>query len=147
MVATQDVVSHLCYTRTAWEDEWSEQPDLECLQFSDVAGPGHASAVFTWRYGVQLRQEIGSRTADSEYQVVDRSDFIGKYVKVVTSNGLSWYGIILDNADVPQGADTLDPEDETLVPEGGETLTAFGLTYLLDLEPIRSYVVEGVEGD
>jgi len=142
MVATHDAVSHLCYAKASWSDAWVEIPDLVCLRFSDQAGPAHGSAEFRWLYGEQLRPAIGSRPADSTYEAVDRSGLLGQYVKVVTSNGLGWIGIVVDRTDVRQGAGQAD-EESPVVPQGVESLTAFALTYLWDLKPIRHSVVDG----
>ena len=140
MVATQDVVSHLCYVKATWAAEWTEQPDLVCLRFSDQAGPAHGSAEFRWQYGEQLRPAIGSRAADSAFAVVERSDFLGQYVKVVASNGLTWYGVFVDKTDTRDGS-RRDDEESPWIDQGVETLAAFALSYLLDLNPIRSAVI------
>jgi hypothetical protein len=141
MVATQDAVSHLCYAKASWSDAWVEMPDLVCLRFSDQAGPAHGSAEFRWVYGEQLRPAIGSRPADSTYEVVDRSGLLGKYVKVLTSNGLGWMGIVVDVTDTRRGAGQEDTESP-VISQGVEVLAAFALTYLWDLNPIRESVVD-----
>ena len=140
MVDTQDVVGHLCHVKATWEAEWTEQPDLVCLRFSDQAGPGHGSAEFRWRYGEQLRPAIGSRAADADFETVERSAFLGQYVKVVADNGLVWYGVFVDKSDTRHGSHREDDESPW-IDQGVETLAAFALSYLLDLNPIRSTVM------
>ena len=140
VVDTQEMVGHVCYVRSAWTTqaqpgEWVEAPDLECLQFSDVAAPGHGSATFVWRYGSQMRQAVGTRPADSDYVDLPRSGLMGWYVKVQTSTGIGWMGVIVDTADQRGGS-------SGGVAEGVETLTAFALSFLLDQQPIRSSKVD-----
>lgn len=125
-----DEVSAVCYLRQSWADPWKQVPDLQCLRLVDQAGPSHATASFLWRYGSSLRQAIGDRPPDKSWTTVPTVDLSRLYVKVVLSNGLCWYGVLIDSEETSLGvADG--------VKTGSQLITAFGLSWLLDEKPIR----------
>ena len=137
---TATAPTHLCYTKTNWSDAWVEQPLLECLRVSDVAGPGHSSAQFSYRYGVAMLNAIGSRAADNSPTAVSRPDLLNKYVRVVISGGMTWYGLLTDQDDRQDG--TLDG-----TPTGIVHFTAYGLSILLDLvQPITQSKIKTTSG-
>ena len=129
---------HVCYTRSSWADLWEETPLLRCVNFRDRAAPEHAAATFRYRYGPALLPAIGSRPADATKTAVPKPSLLGKYVKVVhnTDPVTTWYGVLTD-VDRDQGG------DEDLAARGTESYVAYGLTHLLDVQPITtSWVVD-----
>lgn len=133
--------SHLCYTRASLGDAWVENSLLECLRFNDLAGPAHSSAVLTYRYGSAMLPEIGARAADTAYATVSRPNLNGLYLKVEVAGVGDWFGIITESDD-SQAADLAGT-----TPSGLVSLTAMGLTYLLDVQPLRTSRVLKDDGD
>lgn len=128
---TANEVGHLCYVKTTWAQAWQEAPLLVCQSMTDAVAPSHSTATFSQTYGTELWPQIGSRPADQNPTQVEKPDLLNKYVKVETTTGVTWYGVIVD-VDDEQGG-TLDQ-----IPTGQLTITAIGLTFLLERsEPIN----------
>lgn len=128
------------YTKTAWADAWVERPLLMAVRIADQAAPGHPSAVLYHRYGQGLLPAIGSRAADSTFATISRGGYKGKYVKISVTGLGDWYGIIQDNSDSRSG------ELTGAIPSGVEQYSAFGLTWLLDQNPILQSKVKYTGG-
>lgn len=127
----------LCYVKERWADEWTEASLLECLTVRDQAAPGHASAVFRWRYGLGHLPAIGSRPADSSPTVIAPSDLAGWYVRV--DHALwSWWGQFTDVDDTREGEIEWG---ESTVPSGVQTYHALAVSLLLDQRTVEQTVV------
>lgn len=138
MVDIVSEIAHLCYVKDTWTGRWVQKPDLVCLSLTDAAAPAHVTGQFQWRYGRAMRPEIGTRQADTNFAAVDRAHLTGYYVKVELSTGGSWYGILTERTDNPEG------DLGGVAPIGTEQYTAFGLTILLEQSGgIRTSVVSG----
>lgn len=137
--------SCICHTKQSWAGDWVEETLLECLSIVDQAAPGHSSAQFRYRYGRALLPPIGSFLGDRVATDKPRPDLKGWYVRVTVTGLGYWWGIITDVDDSPDGL-LYDPPNAP-VPTGTQTLTAFGLTWLLDqAKPIRQSVIKVAGG-
>ena len=129
---TASDIGHLCYTKSTWAASWVERSLLVCRTLSDAVAPSHSTATLFQLYGrQQWTSAIGTRPKDTAETTVPKPNYLGHYVKVVTTNGLTWYGVIVETDDAQDG--TLDG-----VPTGRVSMTAMGLSFLLErAEPIN----------
>lgn len=125
-------ITHVVYTRTAWTEEWEEQPNLHCESATWAAAPEIDTAVLRWRYGT------GQQPGDSLFAEVTRMEIRGFYVKIVFSHEDSalsneWYGICEVTADHMGGKyDGIE--------QGVQRLQCYGLGLILDRHVIRDSV-------
>lgn len=137
---TAEDISHLCYTKSTWGASWTERSLLICRSLSDAVAPSHSTATFFQTYGREMWPKIGSRPKDLSETTVQKPDYLGHYVKVETSNGIKWYGIIVEAEDSQDG--TLNG-----VPTGRVSMTAMGLSFLLErAEPINRTKFKTADG-
>ena len=130
------------YTKTAWADEWTEQPGVVCTKATWTASPTIPTASFYYRYGV------GS-VDGSDVQVWEKFTLENYgYVRVVFNTfdltketddpeyetTLEWIGLAVEKEDMPHGDQQVF--DEEAREQGLQTFHAVGFEYLLD----RAYV-------
>jgi hypothetical protein len=127
-----DVRTSIVYTKKRWADDWTERPFLFCDFATFTASPQVASAGFSRRYGVGMRQ------GEQQFDQVDALDPIGHWVKVAIDCGgdepRNWYGRI--GEDVRNVAGATFGNDDERVPHGAQGFIAYGLEALLMRQPI-----------
>ncbi|MGE0605557.1 MAG: hypothetical protein AB7O62_00420 [Pirellulales bacterium] len=129
--------------RQLWSDEWQEDPYLFCNQLIFECNPGLGAAVFEYRYGVGKRRDTA--TAEPWYARGLENWFV--QVVVATDPAIVWTGVIVGESDQRDGVVRRGGAAEP-IPSGQQRLTAVGLAYLLDREPItRAYVRAAPAGD
>lgn len=133
---TTGEVSHLCHTKSSWAQDWTERALLQCLQITDALAPSHSSATFSHVYGTGMMPAIGSRPADHVPTVLTKPNLLGHYVRVTLSNGIRWWGILVEQDDQQLG--TLNG-----TASGRISYTAYALTFLLERgAPLRQTKVK-----
>lgn len=134
---------HTVSVRQHWDDAWTVTPYLYADSFIRCMAPAMCQASLSYRYGDVLRPGL------TAFQFYSAKDLINWYVKISLNQGsgdpITWYGVILDNHRVPQGVQRSDANAPTSA--GDQTLTAVGLEYLLEREPILNSVVEYASGE
>jgi len=132
---TDHVVPHQrVYTKTSWEGEWEQQPDLFCLSCTFTANPEIATAELVWHYGLLLTPGSG------EWEEVGPLDRLTAFIKIEIDDPADpeadpkiWLGILEeDNGEkkgVLAGAD--------LKGRGKQLLKAYGLDVLLMRHVVR----------
>lgn len=134
--------THAVYVRQHWKDSWVAVPYLYADSFTRCMAPAMPTAQLAYRYGDILRP---GTTAFAEF---DSLPYLGWYVKIVLQQGagtaLEWYGVIIDSSKMPQGVSRTDTNAPNKA--GEQQLTAIGLEYLLDRQPILTSECEDGAG-
>ena len=134
---------HTVSVRQHWKDAWTVTPYLYADSFTRCMAPAMSSAQFSYRYGDILRPDLEA------FDYYAPQDLLNWYVKIELQQGggdaITWYGVVIDNQKVPQGANRTD--DNAPAQAGDQSLTAVGLEYLLEREPILTSVVEYQSGE
>ena len=125
------VATYTVYTRENWADAWASRATLVCDSLADEVAPAVGQAQLHWLYGRIL--EHGA----TEFAEVEPLDLLDRYVRIFTSTGYDWVGVVTDESR-DHGGDAIASDQQ-----GIQRFTVRDLKHLLDRKPIRSAPVFG----
>jgi len=124
--------SHVVYTRVAWADAWTLQPNLKCVECQWNAAPAMNSAVLRWDTGGVILP--GDSTPTTITPWVGRGYFVRIVWTCDDASTLQWVGFI-DASEWPTEA------------FGHQSLVCYGLEQALAKTPMLDIVWRAAEDD
>ena len=130
---------HTVYVRLKWADPWVEAPHIYCNQVIQACSPRISQGRFWYRHG-DIKQ-----FGEDQWRKYLRQSYADHYIRVTytsqqTGEQREWIGYIVRDSTERKGIQRPGAAlDERL---GDQTLTAYGMEYLLTRSTVRkSYVM------